>query len=88
MELKTKFNIGDEVYYIDRSRNSGVIIDRYVIDDLKIYERFDEITFEYNIHSCKMAQDRHSVFDNNIYPLTDIDKVLEDVKKELEKGEK
>ena len=81
MEIKTKFNIGDTVYYIDNMRNSGITVDKYVIDDLKIYKGLkDEINIQYNIHNPRMAQDRHTVHDDEIYLLKDVDKVLNIIK--------
>lgn len=86
MEIKTKFNIGDKIYYIDKMRNSGVIIDKYIIDDLKIYEGLnDEIKIAYNIRNPKISHDRHTVCDNELYSPTEINKILQDVKDILEK---
>lgn len=86
MELKTKFNIGDEVYYIDKSRNSGVLIDKYKIERIEINKNaFSGIyNFDYHIYCPRMAQNRHSVSEDDIYSLDDIDKLLKDIRQELE----
>ncbi len=88
MEIKTKFNIGDKVYHIGRIYESGITVDKYVINDLKIHKGLkDEIMIQYSIRNPKKAQDYHSVYDKDIYALNEIDKVLEVIKEEMTKGE-
>ena len=88
MEIKTKFNIGDEVYYIGRIYESGITVDKYVIDDLKIHKGLkDEIMIQYSIRNPKKAQDHRSVYDKDIYALNELDKVLEIIKEKMTKGE-
>ena len=84
MDIKTKFNIGDKVYYIGRIGESGATVNKYVIDDIRIYRVLDnKINIQYSIRNPKMAQDRHSVFDGDIYLLNEIDKVLDIIKEKL-----
>ncbi len=88
MEIKTKFNIGDKVYHIGRIYESGITVNKYIIDDLKLYKGFeDDIKIQYSIHNPKVPHDRNSVSDDNIYALNEIDKVLEIIKEEMTKGE-
>lgn len=88
MEIKTKFNIDDKVYYIGRIYESGITVDKYVIDDLKIHKGLkDEIMIQYSIRNPKKAQDHHSVYDEDIYALNELDKVLEIIKEKMTKGE-
>lgn len=39
MKIRTKYNIGDEVYYVNKDHYDDVIINKYIIDDIRIYER-------------------------------------------------
>lgn len=84
MELKTKFSIGDKVYYIDTSRNSGIIVDEYKIESIDVTESIiNMVKVTYNIYNCRMSHDRHSVSEDDIYSLDDIDNVLENIKTKL-----
>lgn len=88
MEIKTKFNIGDKVYYIGRIYESGITVNKYIIDDLKLYKGFeDDVKIQYSIRNPKVSHDRNSVSDDEIYALNEIDKVLEVIKEEMTKGE-
>ena len=88
MKIETRFKIGDEVYYANKDRYDGVVINKYIIDDIRIYEVGNGvIKVEYSIYNRRHAEDKHHIGENCEYLFTNIDDALTYIKNYLEKGE-
>lgn len=88
MKIETRFKIGDEVYYVNIDRYDGVVINKYIIDDIRIYEGAnDVVNVEYSIYNRRHAKDKHHIGEECEYLFTNIDNALTYIKNYLEKGE-
>jgi hypothetical protein len=88
MKIETRFKIGDEVYYVNKDHYDDVIINKYIIDDIKICKGAnDVVNVEYSIYNCKHVKNKHHIGENCKYLFTNIDDALTYIKNYLEKGE-
>lgn len=88
MKIETRFKIGDEVYYVNRDHYDDVIVNKYIIDDIRICKGAnDVVNVEYSIYNCRHVEDKHHIGENCKYLFTNIDDALTYIKNYLEKGE-
>lgn len=87
MKIETRFKIGDEVYYVNRDHYDDVIINKYIIDDIRIEVENDVIKVEYSIYNRRHAKDKHHIGEECEYLFTNIGDALTYIKNYLEKGE-
>lgn len=77
MELKTKFNIEDDVYYIDTHNKEGITVGKYKIKGISVVKLLNgDCNLTYYIHHFTNPTIIHGVHENEIFSTDKIDDTL------------